>query len=200
MLRCFNKYFLFVYLTFVDPELTAAGTKIRFSRGKRWSHEENVALLSIWEDPQVAKEVATYKSVYKPVFQHITDRLNSDFGFDRNREQVSVKIRDMRKLYRLVLERGKYGRATKDTWPYFEVMQRIVGNETTVTPPNKSAQDVGKVASGSSVELDDIVPDSPTDEGDDYYYILSIQWQCHGWGRGIASSYYVLPLTSNIGL
>ncbi|XP_072039711.1 uncharacterized protein [Amphiura filiformis] len=120
--------------------------KKRAPRVKRciWSDEETEALLSLWEEPKIAEEIAIFSSTYKPVFQHIADRLYAEYQFERNREQVSGKIRDMRKLYKTLLEGGTQGATTIQTWPFFETMQRILGDETTVK--KQAAAYVGKGA------------------------------------------------------
>ncbi len=135
---------------------------VRHTRSRRWTEQELQALLDIWAEPAVAAEIATYTSVRKPVFTQITDRLNAQFGNNWHRDQISSKVRDMRKLYRTLFEGGKYGATTRYNWPYFETMQKIVGNETSVTP-QRSDRGGKKGASGD--DRGDVSPDGPGDEG-----------------------------------
>ena len=104
------------------------------ARRCRWSDTETKALLSMWKEPGVSAQIAKrVMHMRKPIFDQLAERLKNEHQIDRDREQVSSKIRDLRKSYHeRLLQEGDCARCV-DSWPYFDAMHEILNEETTAS-------------------------------------------------------------------
>ena len=97
-----------------------------------WDKQETHKLIEMWGEDNIQSQLeGCYQN--KEVYQHIARKMGKEV-FERTfvqcREKVKKLKKDYRKLKDTLNETGQ-GRYKELEWPYFELMDRILGHKPT---------------------------------------------------------------------
>ena len=101
-------------------------------RGQTWGHEEILALIRIWSDQAIQDRLdgATQTSdVYKRIAQALAEA-----GYERSWKQCKDKLKNLRQFYKDLKDGHSKSGHDHDTWPYFELIDSVVGDRPLNSP------------------------------------------------------------------
>ena len=101
-------------------------------RGQTWGHEEILALIRIWSDQAIQDRLdgATQTSdVYKRIAQALAEA-----GYERSWKQCKDKLKNLRQFYKDLKDGHSKSGHDRDTWPYFELIDSVVGDRPLNSP------------------------------------------------------------------
>ena len=100
-----------------------------------WKKQETLKLIEIWGEDYIQTQLeGCHRN--KEVYQHIARKMGEE-GFERTFVQCRDKVKKLKKEYRMIkdtLKETGQGRNKEVEWPYFELMDRILGHKPTTVP------------------------------------------------------------------
>ena len=107
---------------------------LTFSSGV-WDKQETHKLIEIWGEDNIQSQLeGCHRN--KEVHQHIAQKMRKA-EYERTFEQCREKVKKLKKEYRRLkdtLNETGQGRSKEVEWPYFELMDRILGHKPTTVP------------------------------------------------------------------
>ncbi|XP_048578645.1 uncharacterized protein LOC125560657 [Nematostella vectensis] len=99
------------------------------SRGSTWASDEVSMLISIWADEKIQQQLDNC-SRKRSVFEKIAKRLEaeSEGRFTRSYQQVSEKIKQLKKAYKKVKDNNNLSGRSRKTFKHFDQMDRVMGD------------------------------------------------------------------------
>lgn len=102
-------------------------------KGACWSDDEVKALLSVWREASIQKELdGAVRN--KAVFSKIAKRLQ-DAGFEKDWVQCRVKVKNLKTLYKKVKDNNARSGRARIVCPHFELLDSILGARPATEPP-----------------------------------------------------------------
>lgn len=134
---------------------------------QQWSEEETSCFLALWSSAEVQSKLDG-ASRTKPVLQQI-QREMATAGFDRSVEQISNKLKKLKKDYRdQKKDLGRSGNGRPRQNPHFDILDSVLGD--------RPACQVTGALNSATIMLESIVDDSLlqscTEPGKFCFYIL----------------------------
>lgn len=100
-----------------------------------WDKQETRKLIEIWGEDNIQSQLeGCHRN--KEVYQRIARKMGEE-GFERTFVQCREKVKKLKKEYRKLkdtLNETGQGRNKEVEWPYFELMDRILGHKPTTVP------------------------------------------------------------------
>lgn len=93
-----------------------------------WSIDQVDALISIWEDEKIKKELAsrTVGQSSAALFQKIRDKLESNYGINKTRKQVNTKINNILQKWKQVNDHNGQSGVDPMTMPFLDRLDGIL--------------------------------------------------------------------------
>ncbi|VEN64809.1 unnamed protein product [Callosobruchus maculatus] len=109
-------------------ELESAAAQNDTNSYLRWSDSETKKLIDLYRKNFTKLNDRKYKRkhIYSEMAKHFLLRFNSD--------HIEAKIKNLKKTYKMILDNSKKTGSGKITWPYFDAMQEILGNNPENNP------------------------------------------------------------------
>ena len=104
-------------------------------RGKNWSDEETIELISLWSDDVVQEQLEGPRN--KDVYQRISAKL-LEKGFQRSIAQCREKVKKLKKAYRKVVDNNNFTGRKRKSCKFFDELDAILG----VKPATKPSLDI----------------------------------------------------------
>ena len=100
-----------------------------------WDKQETRKLIEIWGEHNIQSQLeGCHRN--KEEYQCIIQKMH-EAGYERTFEQCREKVKKLKKEYRRLndtLNETGQGRSKEVEWPYFELMDRILGHKRTTIP------------------------------------------------------------------
>ena len=106
---------------------------LKADRGRNWTDEETLVLISVWSDDVVQTELeGCYRNQH--VFQKMSDELKKQ-GYKRSWEKCREKVKKLKKQYKEVIDNNKETGRKRKTFKYFTEMDGVLGHRPAIRPP-----------------------------------------------------------------
>lgn len=100
-----------------------------------WCDDSTKALLEIWSDEQVQKKLKKGEKK-TALWRNISQKLSAMGYGEKTADQCKVKIKNLIAKYRKVKDANrKSGNGTDNTFPFFDLMDGILGTRAASDPP-----------------------------------------------------------------
>jgi len=103
--------------------------KKRHHRGTAWTEESTESLISIWNEKNVEKQLDDPKVQNSVLYDSIAKILH-DNGFEKTPEQCKLKLKNLRRNYRLCKDRLNRSGNSRKTCKYFKQLNEILGKQS----------------------------------------------------------------------
>lgn len=139
----FLNLFLFTldaHLTLTDPSSSDQFHVVMVSdTGRNWSDQEVRALVEVWSDERVCKQLES-STRKRDIFVQISNRLMQQ-GIERDWKQCHTKYKNLKYLYRS-LQRGKSEEADpRRLMRFYDEVDAIMNRTNNGSPPGREAAD-----------------------------------------------------------
>ena len=102
-------------------------------RGRNWTDEETLVLVSVWSDDVVQTELeGCHRNQH--FFQKMSDELRKQ-GYNRTWEKCREKVKKLKKQYKEVIDNNKETGRKRKTFKYFTEMDGVLGHRPAIRPP-----------------------------------------------------------------
>ena len=116
--------------------------------GSFWSFAETTALLNLWGDITVQRQLDSAKR-NKPIFQRLQQDLAA-LGFIRTWEQCRVKIKNLTATYRKLRDSNRRSGRGRADFPFYSIIDGVLGTRPATQPVNL----LSRASSNSAPPLD----------------------------------------------
>ena len=115
--------------------------------GAHWKREEVLALLSVWKEEDIFRDVQSVSEKKKPVYGVIAERL-AGLGYSRTTTQIRNKIRRLKRDYKDCCRNNSTSGKARKQCDFFSELDDILGHRPAVNPPSGSVIETSEVATG----------------------------------------------------
>ena len=102
--------------------------------GSFWSFAETTALLNLWGDISVQRQLDSAKR-NRPIFQRLQQDLAA-LGFNRTWQQCRVKIKNLTATYRKLRDSNRRSGRGRADFPFYSIIDGVLGTRPATQPMN----------------------------------------------------------------
>ena len=118
-------------------------------RGPSWSHDKILALIRVWSDQSIQGLLGDNPTRTADIYKKIEEGLEREAGYQRTPKQCKDKLKNLKQFYKDVKDGHKRSGYNRDNWPYFELIDAILGDRPATRPPVVVDTTIRAVSDGS---------------------------------------------------
>ena len=118
-------------------------------RGPSWSHDEILALIRVWSDQSIQGLLGDNPTRTADIYKKIAEGLEREAGYQRTPKQCKDKLKNLKQFYKDVKDGHERSGYNRDNWPYFELIDAILGDRPATRPPVVVDTTIQAVSDGS---------------------------------------------------